>query len=79
MSSSHSRNTDDRTPVTDLLQSLFGKVFADRGYVSKKLAQELLETYGIEFFAKPWRNMNMLLSIEALKRGSARVSRFFKG
>lgn len=57
-------NTDDRKPVPDLLQSLFGKVFADRGYVSKKLAQELLEAYGIEFFAKPRRNMkNQLMRL----------------
>ena len=57
-------NTDDRKPVLDLLQSLFGKVFADRGYVSKKLARELLETYGIKFFAKPRRNMkNQLMRL----------------
>jgi len=52
-----SGNVDDRVPVPDLLQSLFGKVFADRGYVSKSLAQKLLEDFGIEFFAKPRRNM----------------------
>ena len=50
-------NTDDRKPVKELLQGLFGKIFADRGYVSKKLALELLQACGIEFFAKPRRNM----------------------
>ena len=50
-------NVDDRVPVPDLLESLFGKVFGDRGYVSKSLAQQLLENFGIEFFAKPRRNM----------------------
>ena len=50
-------NVDDRVPVPDLLESLFGKVFADRGYVSKSLAQKLLEDFCIEFFAKPRRNM----------------------
>ncbi len=50
-------NTDDRKPVMDLLQGLFGKIFADRGYVSKKLALQLLKTCGIEFYAKPRRNM----------------------
>jgi hypothetical protein len=50
-------NTDDRKPVPDLLKSLFGKVFADRGYVSQSLAKQLLEQFGIEFFAKPKRNM----------------------
>jgi transposase len=50
-------NTDDRKPVPQLLQALFGKVFADRGYVSQRLAKQLLETCGIQFFAKPKRNM----------------------
>lgn len=27
-------NIDDRQPVPDLLSELFGKIFADRGYVS---------------------------------------------
>ena len=44
-------NTDDRKPVPDLLKGLSGKVFADRGYVSAKLAQQLLQDYDIEFFA----------------------------
>ncbi|MEM8809933.1 MAG: IS982 family transposase [Cyanobacteria bacterium P01_G01_bin.38] len=57
-------NTDDRKPVIDLLSSLSGKVFADRGYVGKALAKQLLETFGIEFFAKPRRNMkNQLMRL----------------
>ncbi len=44
-------NTDDRKPVDGLLKDPYGKVFADRGYVSKALARRLLESYGIEFFA----------------------------
>ncbi|CCH99756.1 transposase (fragment) [Microcystis aeruginosa PCC 9717] len=48
---------DDRKPVNKLLQSLFGKVFADRGYVSQSLGEELLKDFGIEFFAKPKRNL----------------------
>ena len=50
-------NTDDRKPVLALLKSLFGKVFADRGYGSTKLAKQLLQTHGIEFFVKPRRDM----------------------
>lgn len=50
-------NIDDRKPVPDLLRSLSGKIFADRGYVGGKLAEQLLKDYGIEFFAKPRRNM----------------------
>lgn len=36
-------NVDDRKPVPVLLQGLFGKVFADKGYISKALFDELLE------------------------------------
>lgn len=57
-------NTDDRKPVPDLLKEMFGKVFADRGYVSQPLARQLLERFGIEFFAKPKRNMkNKLMKL----------------
>jgi hypothetical protein len=64
-------NTDDRKPVPDLLKSLFGKVFADRGYVSQASAQQLFQDFGIEFFAKPKRNMKnhlMLLTDKLLAR-----------
>ena len=54
-------NIDDRKPALSLLRSLFGKVFADRGYVSRSLAQQLLENFGIEFIAKPRRNMKNCL------------------
>ncbi len=50
-------NVDDRRPVFDLLKNLFGKVFADRGYVSQQLATQLFTELGIEFFAKSRRNM----------------------
>jgi hypothetical protein len=38
-------NINDRKPVPDLLNTLFGKVFADRGYVSQKLAALLLAIF----------------------------------
>ena len=50
-------NTDDRTPVPKLLQQLFGKVFADKGYVSQKLAKQLLESVGVQLMTKLKRNM----------------------
>jgi hypothetical protein len=57
-------NTDDRKPVPDLISSLFGKVFADKGYVSQSLATQLFESEGIEFFAKPRRNLkNQLMRL----------------
>jgi hypothetical protein len=33
-------NTDDRTPVPALIKGLTGKLFGDRGYISKKLFEE---------------------------------------
>ena len=64
-------NTDDRKPVPELVQFLFGKIFADRGYVSQALATRLLRDFGIQFFAKPRRKMKnrlMLLSDKLLAR-----------
>ncbi len=64
-------NTDDRKPVVQLLQTLFGKVFADRGYVSQRLVHQLLSTCGIAFFANPRRKMKnqlMRLSDKLLAR-----------
>jgi hypothetical protein len=54
-------NTDDRVPVPKLLQQLFGKVFADKGYVSQKLAKQLLKTAGIQLITKLKRNMQQRL------------------
>jgi len=38
-------NVDDRKPVPALFEGLFGKVFADRGYISKDLFAELFEEH----------------------------------
>ena len=54
-------NVDDRKPIPDLLANIFGTVFADRGDVSAKLATQLLEDFGIHFFAKPRGNMKSQL------------------
>lgn len=54
-------NVDDRKPVPVLLQDLFGKVFADKGYISKSLFEELLENE-IMFITGVRKNMkNMLM------------------
>lgn len=50
-------NTDDRSPVPQLLQRLFGRVFGDRGYVSQKLMLHLWQSFGIQLIAKLKRNM----------------------
>lgn len=54
-------NTDDRKPVPQLLQQVFDKVFADKGYVSQKLATQLLHTAGIQLITKLKRNMKQRL------------------
>jgi len=57
-------NTDDRQPVLKLLRPLMGKVFADRGYISQKLAVQLWKTLGIQLVTKLRRNMkNRLLPL----------------
>ncbi len=50
-------NVDDRnrTVMKSLTQKLFGKIFADKGYASKKLFEELLDK-GVELIAKQKRN-----------------------
>jgi hypothetical protein len=50
-------NTDDRQPVLKLLERLWGKVVADRGYVSQPLFEKLLTQMGIQLISKPRKNM----------------------
>lgn len=35
-------NVDDRSPVSELTQNLSGKLFGDKGYISKELCEQLL-------------------------------------
>ena len=59
-------NQDDRTPVPKLLQQLFGKVFADKGYVSQKLPKALLDSSGVQLITRLRRNMqNQLMPLGA--------------
>lgn len=51
-----SGNTDDRKPVRQLLKAYTGKLFGDRGYISKKLKAELAEK-GINFITTLKSNM----------------------
>ncbi len=54
-------NVDDRKPVPELLQHLFGKVFADKGYISQKMFKELLASVGVQVVTKLKRNMKQRL------------------
>jgi transposase len=50
-------NVDDRKPVLNLVKNLFGKVFADKGYISQPLFDLLLKTFEIQLVTKLRSNM----------------------
>lgn len=51
-------NVDDRSPVKQLCQNkVFGKLFADKGYLSKSLTQWLHDTSNIELITHVRKNM----------------------
>ena len=57
-------NTDDRTPVPDMIKNIVGKLFGDKGYLSKKLSASLLEQ-GIYLITGIKKNMkNKLLALK---------------
>lgn len=57
-------NVDDRKPVPALCKQLFGKLIADRGYLSQPLFEQLWQTFGIQLITKLKKNMkNRLLPL----------------
>ena len=59
-----SGNVDDREPVPPLCKRLFGKLIADRGYVSQSLVEQLLDMFGVHLITKLRKNMkNRLLPL----------------
>ena len=50
-------STDDRKPVPELCKRLFGKLIADRGYISQALFEQLLETFNLQLITKLKKNM----------------------
>lgn len=57
-------NVNDRVPVKDLCKGLSGKLFGDKGYLSKKLFEELYEE-GVQLITNVRSNMkNKLMPIE---------------
>jgi hypothetical protein len=49
-------NTDDRVPVRDLVEGLWGKLFADKGYISQLLTETLFDQ-NLYLVTKLKRNM----------------------
>jgi len=57
-------NVDDRQPVPRLVKGLFGKIFADKGYLSQPLFEYLLQTFNLRLITKLRSNMkNRLLPL----------------
>lgn len=50
-------NVDDREPVATLSRRLFGKLIADRGYISQALFEQLLDTLGVQLITRLRKNM----------------------
>ena len=50
-------NTYDRKPVLDLTQSIFGKLFGDKGYISRDLLRQLYDK-GLKLITRYRNNMN---------------------
>jgi hypothetical protein len=50
-------NVDDRKPVPRMVRKLFGKLFGDKGYLSKKLFEELLRTFNVQLITGIRSNM----------------------
>ena len=49
-------NVDDRSPVLGMVKNIFGKLYGDKGYISKKLTEELLQS-GINLITGIKKNM----------------------
>ena len=49
-------NEDDRKPIPEMSEGLWGKLYADKGYISKALTGELLDK-GIELITTVRKNM----------------------
>jgi hypothetical protein len=59
-----SGNVDDRAPVPVLAKQLFGKLFGDRGYISKPLFDQLWQTFNVQLITKLRKNMkNQLMTV----------------
>jgi len=50
-------NVDDRQPIPNLVRHVFGKLFGDKGYLSKPLREELWEQ-GIDLITTICSNIN---------------------
>ena len=69
-------NVDDRTPVPILSKRLFGKLFGDRGYISRRLFEQLWQDFQVQLITKLRKNMQnrlMIMSDKLLLRKRALI------
>jgi hypothetical protein len=69
-------NVDDRGPVPILSKRLFGKLFGDRGYVSRSLFEQLWQDFQVQLITKLRKNMKncfMTMSDKLLLRKRALI------
>lgn len=52
-------NVNDRKPLPKMVRTLWGKLFGDKGYLSKSLAETLMEQ-GVKLITKVRRNMKAI-------------------
>ena len=55
-------NANDRSPVMDRVKGITGKLIGDKGYISKKLFNDLLKK-GLRLFAGIRKNMKNHLKL----------------
>jgi hypothetical protein len=51
-------NTNDRTPIPELCKNLYGKLYADKGYIGKKLSDKFSES-DIDLVTSVRKNMKV--------------------
>ncbi len=61
-------NVDDRKPVPDLVQKLFGKLFGDKGYISQPLVDLLRQTISLQMITKLRSNSKNRLPMTLMDR-----------
>ena len=61
-------NVDDRKPVPKLVRKLFGKLFGDKGYISKPLYDLLRQTIGVQLVTKLRSNAKNRLPMTLMDR-----------
>jgi hypothetical protein len=61
-------NVDDRKPVPKLVRKLFGKIFGDKGCISKALYEQLRRTFGVQLITKLKSNAKNKLPMSLMDR-----------